>query len=56
MINLITINIIYTRTKNKFSQKEFASIFNITQTTLSNYERGKNEPTLDFVMLYIFSL
>lgn len=50
MIDLIIINIIYIREYSRYNQKDFANLFSITQTTLSNYERGKSEPSLTFVI------
>lgn len=50
MEKLYSINLIYIRERNRYNQRDFADLFGITQTTLSNYERGKSEPSLSFVV------
>lgn len=50
MQKIISINLIYIRGRNHLSQRQLAEKLNITQTTLSNYEIGRNEPTLAFII------
>lgn len=39
------------RTLNKLSQDELSKILNIKQNTLSQYEKGKREPSLELLKL-----
>ncbi len=40
------------REDNDLTQTELAKAFNINQITISQYERGKREPSLDIIIRY----
>lgn len=49
MANFLSKNLTYLREFNRYNQRDFASLFETTQATLSNYEKGRTEPTLLFL-------
>lgn len=50
----------FQRKINKYSQKQLADILGIKQTAISNWEIGRNEPSIDYLIaladLYDISL
>ena len=40
----------FQRKINKYSQKQLADILGIKQTAISNWEIGRNEPSIDYLI------
>lgn len=43
-------NLKFLRTKNKLTQAELGKILNLSRSTISNYEAGKMQPSIETII------